>query len=244
MQRMKVLRSILGPFRVNIDWKQSGRFVESQSTFYDSVSCTKNADDRVRLQFVVLRPAMVYGKGDLTSLTPRLAVAAVYKHIKEKMKLLWTKDLQVNCVHADDMVRAAWVACKQIAPGTTLNLADSSKLDQGKLNSLLEQIFGIETGFLGSIVSNLAKLNFEGVVAVSNDKHVPAWQALCSQHNISNTPVSPYLVAALLKCNHLAVDGSMITRVSNFTYSKPTISAALLREQMDAFVEQRLFPRV
>ena len=39
---------------------------------------------------------------------PRLIIAACYKQLGEKMKLLWTKDLKMNTVHVQDVVRALW----------------------------------------------------------------------------------------------------------------------------------------
>jgi hypothetical protein len=42
----------------------------------------------------------------------------------------------------------------------------------------LVKIFGIETGFMGSIVSNLAKMKFEEVTAEVNDKHLKPWSDL------------------------------------------------------------------
>jgi hypothetical protein len=36
-------------------------------------------------------------------------------------------------------------------------LADKSETDQGSINEILESVLGIKTGFLGSVVSNMAK---------------------------------------------------------------------------------------
>jgi nucleoside-diphosphate-sugar epimerase len=37
-----------------------------------------------------------------------LIIGAVYKHLGEEMKLLWTKDLKINTVHVTDVCRALW----------------------------------------------------------------------------------------------------------------------------------------
>ncbi|KAJ3116512.1 hypothetical protein HDU96_009498 [Phlyctochytrium bullatum] len=60
------------------------------------------------LNLVILRPAIVYGPGDILGITPRLIIGAVYRQLKETMKLLWTKDLKINTVHVTDVVRAMW----------------------------------------------------------------------------------------------------------------------------------------
>jgi hypothetical protein len=41
-------------------------------------------------------------------ITPRLIIGAVYRHLKEEMKLLWTKDLKINTVHVADVCKALW----------------------------------------------------------------------------------------------------------------------------------------
>lgn len=76
------------------------------------------------LNYVIIRPAMVYGVADRLGLTPRLIVGAVYAHLKEKMKLLWTKDLRMNTVHVVDVCRATWHLCDHGDIGSVYNLAD------------------------------------------------------------------------------------------------------------------------
>lgn len=39
------------------------------------------------------------------------------------------------------------------------NLADQGDTDQGKLVAVLGRLFGIETGFYGSVVSNLMRVS-------------------------------------------------------------------------------------
>jgi nucleoside-diphosphate-sugar epimerase len=109
-------------------------------------------------------------------------MGAVYRHLKTEMKLLWTKDLRLNTVHVDDVARALW----HIAATTTekggrsgavtgkeiYNLCDKGNtgtvteflivsqiiIDQGSINKFLESIFGIETGFQGTMISTFAKV--------------------------------------------------------------------------------------
>lgn len=88
-----------------------------------------------------------------------MVIAAVYKELKEEMKFLWTKDLRINTVHVDDVVRAlVAVARHRPLSGTVYNLADKSDTDQETVNVILRKLFGIATGFQGSIISNLARV--------------------------------------------------------------------------------------
>jgi nucleoside-diphosphate-sugar epimerase len=68
-----------------------------------------------------VRPAIVYGPSDILGITPRLIIGAVYRQLKEKMELLWTKDLKINTVHVEDAVRALWyiAATKEEKGGRT-----------------------------------------------------------------------------------------------------------------------------
>jgi len=109
------------------------------------------------LNHVILRPALVYGLGDILGITPRLVIGSIYKQSGEKMELLWSASLKMNTVHVDDCVRAIWHLTSKGNSGQIFNLCDKNDTDQGKINELLEGLYGIKTGFLGKLKSNLAK---------------------------------------------------------------------------------------
>jgi len=206
------------------------------------------AEEKVRdagLPLVILRPANVYGPGDLTSLTPRIATAASYAYLKEKMKFLWSAELRMNVVHVKDLVKAIWLAASQFEVGSVYNLADSTDLDQGKLNDLLGEIFNIETGFHGAMVSKMAEtVSMDSIVAHANEKHVPAWQHICQEHGVANTPISPYIDKELLYNRHLSVSGEKIVGVSGFSYEYPNLTIDVLREQIQKFIDAKYFPPI
>ena len=62
------------------------------------------------LPLVILRPALVYGPGDFSSLMPRCVVAATYAREKaladRRMELLWDGDLKLSTIHVFDVARA------------------------------------------------------------------------------------------------------------------------------------------
>lgn len=105
-----------------------------------------------------------------------MIIGAVYSHLKEEMKFLWTKDLKINTVHVADVVRALWHVSATveekggrvspaIASPEIYNLADkgdtgnqSLTIDQGTVNTFIEKIFNISTGFQGTVVSQFAKV--------------------------------------------------------------------------------------
>lgn len=57
---------------------------------------------------------------------PRLIVGAVYKHLGEKMELLWTEKLRLNTVHVEDVAAALWLLAECGAPGEVYNLVDEA----------------------------------------------------------------------------------------------------------------------
>jgi len=193
------------------------------------------------LNLIIVRPAIVYGPGDINGLSPRVICGAVYQHIGEKMKFLWTEERKINSVHVRDVSKALWIVSQKGQLGAVYNLSDKCDLDQGKFNKVLEKVFKIETGFLGSMMSNLAKVNFKGVTEEVNDKHLKPWSELCKASNIVNTPLTPYLDQEVLYNNSLSVDGSAIEELG-FKYDHPEINEALVREQIDYFIAQKLFP--
>jgi hypothetical protein len=162
-------------------------------------------------------------------ITPRLIIGAVYKHLNEEMKLLWTKDLKINTVHVSDVCRALWhvAASKDDKGGRTsalkagspeiYNLCDKTDtgimklmVDQGTINQFIEAIYNIKTGFQGTIISQFAKLNLDSVTEDVNDKHLQPWSELCKKDGVANTPLTPYLDKELLKDNALSIDGSKV----------------------------------
>ncbi|KAI8902866.1 hypothetical protein BC833DRAFT_144980 [Globomyces pollinis-pini] len=204
------------------------------------------------LNLIIVRPATVYGPSDTLGLTPRLITGAVYRHLKEELKFLWTKDLKLNTVHVLDVSRALWhVAASQtekggrsgpITPGEIYNVCDHGETDQGTINNFIGSIFGIETGFQGTMISQFAKLNLESITEEANDKHLQPWSELCKAGDIQNTPLTPYLDRELLKDNALSVDGTKIEKTLGFTYTHPQVTEALLKQVIDEFVANKLWP--
>lgn len=193
------------------------------------------------LDFVIVRPVTVYGVGDKSGLTPRLVIGAVYKYLREPMKLLWTKDLCMNTVHVNDVVRGLWHLTTSGVRGEVYNLADKGFTTQGKLAELLSSLYGIEHDYFGSILSNLAKLNMASATDESNEKHTGPWSEACKQDNVTATPLTPYINQELLYNKHLHVDGSKIEK-TGFKYEVPEVKVELLREIVEDFVVCGLFP--
>jgi len=195
------------------------------------------------LNVIIVRPAVCYGPGDITGITPRLICGAVYKSLGETMEFLWDKDLKINTVHVRDVVAALWFLLLNGTVGEVYNLCDSNDTDQGKVNKILEKIFGIKTDFMGTIKSKLAtSVAMKTVAETANEKHLKPWSDLCKAKSIVNTPLTPYLDEELLYNNAMSVDGTKITK-AGFAYKHPDMTEELLREVINYFAELNFFPK-
>lgn len=127
------------------------------------------------------------------------------------------------------------------ALAAVFNLADKGDTDQGKLAAAISAVFGVETGFVGTIKSNLAALKLDAVVEAVNESHLGEWLALLKTHGIANTPLSPFLHRSLLAHNHLCVDGAAIEAIG-FKYAVPALTPDTLREPVALAIAQKIFP--
>ena len=194
------------------------------------------------LPLVVIRPATVYGPGDVAGLSPRVLCAAAYKQLDEKMRFLWDAKLRLNTVHVADVCTALWHVSHLGRPEPVYNLSDKSDSSQGSINEVLEAIFGISTGFAGTVVSTGAKaMGLKGFSEGVNEKHMEPWADACKKAGVLNTPLTPHIDAELLAHNHLACDGAMI-EATGFAYAVPQLTAETLREQVGVYIEQKIFP--
>ncbi|XP_071439469.1 uncharacterized protein [Hetaerina americana] len=200
------------------------------------------------LNYAVVRPAIVYGKGDKNGIVPRLVTGAVYRQLGEMMRLLWTKDLAMNTIHVRDVCRAVWLLCQRYADGgatqgQTFNLVDLGDTTQGCISAIVSEIFNINHDYVGSMLSSVYKTDMATVVDEINDKHVGPWADACSTDGIENTPLTPYLDAEMLTNHHLRLDGTNLISAVNFVHDIPKINKDSVKEILDDYVEMRLFPK-
>jgi len=195
------------------------------------------------LPLVIVRPSIVYGQGDIRGLAPRICIAAVYKKTGDTMEYPnWFEAQKINTVHVSDVCKALWHLAVNGTVGAVYNLADKDNLDQKTLNVVLEKIFGIKTGHLGTIKSEAVKLmDTESLVGEINGEHAPIWAKMIGEAKITHSPLTPWLDnEALLNCN-LCVDGTAIEK-TGFTYDHPHVSEDLIRQQVAHAVENGWFP--
>jgi len=227
--------------------KKASTEEDKQKPWTKLAQAKQQAEEELRkiqgLNLIIVRPAIVYGPGDVSGVTPRLITGAVYKHLGETMEFLWDKDLKLNTVHVADVCAALWFLGQNGKVGEAYNLADSNDTDQGSINKLLESMFKIKTDFMGFLKSKAAtSIAMKTVAETANEKHLKPWSELCKSKGITNTPLTPYLDEELLYNNSFAIDGTKITKLG-FTYKHPNMTEADLRATADYFIALGFFPK-
>ncbi len=203
-----------------------------------------------------MRLAHVYGPYASQWVATALCMARVYKALDEEMKWLWTRDLRTNTVHIDDVTRALWdVAAwydagkagwdeKAMGKGPpTFNVVDDGATTQGVMADFIGQIFGIQTGFQGQLISTFARLNMDSVVDDVNDELLGPWAELLAEAGISRPgPLTPFMEKELLKDTDLSMDGGRLKRVVGFQYEKPQMTKELIEDVIESYQKMKWWP--
>ncbi|CAL3963977.1 hypothetical protein PZA11_001448 [Diplocarpon coronariae] len=201
------------------------------------------------LNLIIVRLAHVYGDYASQFIATALSLARVYQHLESEMKWLWTKDLRVNTVHIDDVTRGLWTIAEWYAVREqagwdansmgkipTFNMVDDGRTSQGIMSQIIGELFGIETGFQGQLISTFARLNMDSVVEDVNDEVLGPWADLLVEAGITRPgPLTPFMEKELLKDTDLSVDGSRLKKVVGFTYEKPMITKELVQSVIDSY---------
>ncbi|KAK3335398.1 hypothetical protein B0T19DRAFT_480152 [Cercophora scortea] len=207
------------------------------------------------LNLVIVRLAHVYGAYASQWVATALCMARVYKALESEMKWLWTKDLRTNTVHIHDVTRALWAIAgwytagkekwdeKSMGKVPTFNVVDKGVTTQGVIADIIGQVFGIQTGFQGQLISTFAKLNLDSVVDDVNDELLGPWAELLSEAGITRPgPLTPFMEKELLKDTDLSMDGTRLEEVVGFKYEKPEISRELVEEVIESYKKMKWWP--
>jgi hypothetical protein len=107
------------------------------------------------------------------------------------------------------------------------------------------EIFNIETGFHGTLISAFARLNLDHVVDEVNDETLDPWAELQQQAGISSsTPLTPYMEKELLKDADLSMDGSLFERETGYNdrYNIEKITREKVEEVIESYKRMNWWP--
>lgn len=207
------------------------------------------------LNLAIVRLPHVYGPYAAQWVATALCMARVYQHLEDEMKWLWTKDLRTNTVHVEDATKALWGVAAWYDAGKkgwdngdmgkvpTFNVVDKSATTQGTMADIIGEIFKIETGFQGQLVSTFARLNLDSVVDDVNDDVLGPWADLLADAGITRPgPLTPFMEKELLKDTDLSMDGSRLEKLLDFKYDKPKITKELVEEVIESYKQMNWWP--
>ncbi|KAL2207224.1 NAD(P)-binding protein [Sarocladium strictum] len=207
------------------------------------------------LNLVIARLPHVYGPYASQWVATALCMARVYQAIEDEMKWLWTKDLRTNTVHIHDAARALWAIASWNAAGKdkwdakamgnvpTFNIVDKGTTSQGTIADIIADIFKIETGFQGQLISTFARMNLDSVVDDVNDETLAPWAELLTDAGITRPgPLTPFMEKELLKDTDLSMDGSRLESVVGFEYEKPKLTKELVEEVIESYKSMNWWP--
>lgn len=220
------------------------------------------------LNLVILRLPHVYGEYDSGFIAKALCLARVYQEQDKELKWLWTEELRTNTVHVEDAARAIWTAAEwrkgNTAPASptlsrrstlskgdegpasgvpVFNIVDHGETSQGQMAKIVGEVFGIKTGFQGTLVSQFAKMNLEHVVDDLNEDILQPWADMIEKAGITRPgPLTPFLEKELLKDSELSLDGSLFERSTGFKYQHEKFTADEVRKMLESYKRMQWWP--
>lgn len=197
----------------------------------------------------------MYGKYDSKYIGKGQALSRVYQALGEELKWLWTKDLKINTVHVDDVVRAAWTAVEWQVSGKPgwdtkamdvapiFNIVDHTDTDQGTIVRYVTSIYGIKTSFVGQIMSTFARLNMDNVLEDINEHAMGPWAELLDEAGITRPgPLNPFMEIEQLKDEDLCLDGSRFETLTGFAYTRPLMRTEDWEEIIESYKAMHWWP--
>jgi len=205
----------------------------------------KQMKNILNLTYTIVRPAIVYGIGDRTGLTPNLIIGSLYRSLGEPVRILWKSSTTCNTIHIEDVCRAIYHLIKiPEAVGETYNLVDSGQTTQNMIAEIVSSLFKVKHEFLGTVISSLCKNDLDVIASEANDKHSIPWAEACEQSNVHNTPLSPFIHKDHLTGYRIQMNGNKLMNSSNFMLKHPTITVELLKQVVEDFIQMNLFPKI
>lgn len=201
------------------------------------------------LNLMIMRMAHVYGPYTSKFLSTALCMARVYQSKGKEMRFLWSDNLRTNTVHIEDAVRALWHGADWYVKEAgrpkpaVFNIVDHGNTSQKITAQLMHEIFNIETGFHGTLISAFARMNLDHVVDEVNDDTLDPWAELQQAAGISqSTPLSPFMEKELIRDSDLSLDGSAFETTTGFTYKHEKITKEGVEAVIDSYRRMNWWP--
>lgn len=193
------------------------------------------------LNYSIIRPSIVYGKGDKSALGGRLLITPLYQELTEPLKLLWGEDLGMNTIHVIDLVRAIWHLAT-VAPDGLYLASDEGQTTQGLLMSTIGKVFGVEPTYVSSLVLSVCSVpDILAIADEANDRHAGPWANACRKGGVKNTPLSTFIISEQLLNRHIKLNNSKL-KSTGFRFLHPQVTEELIRDIIEDYIAMNMFP--
>jgi hypothetical protein len=205
------------------------------------------------LNLCILRFPRVYGEYEPGYFATAICLAKVYKYLEKELSWLYSKDMKVNTVHVKDASRAMWTAAEwraskgQLAQNDTtptlFNIVDHNGTTQGHLAEIICSAVDLQFSFVGTVASQLAKLNLDQMLDEMNEEILQPWADMLEDKGITRTgPISPFIERELLKDSDLSIDGSLFEATTGFKYETPEINVDAINTMIKSYERMGWWP--
>jgi UDP-glucose 4-epimerase len=150
------------------------------------------------LEWIVLRPGLVYGPGARFLLADLAAVPPLLRAVLGDNVPALAGGPRTNVVHAEDVARAAVFLMLGAAPYRAYNVADPTPLDMGSIVTAVIRAYGLEPRFTiplpepGSLRPLRPVLDSDVFFRAANAPVLPLWRELVEEHALVDA-LSPAL---------------------------------------------------
>ncbi|CAI7678238.1 unnamed protein product [Penicillium manginii] len=223
----------------------------------------KAADELLKidgLNYCALRLPHVYGEYNSGYFAMALCLARVHLEMGQDLELLYTKDVKVNTLHVKDAASALFHAAEWRAGRTAssegtpqmfkdtsvpwaFNVVDHNDTRQEHVANALSEVFGLKVSFIGSLVSQLAKMNLDDVVDEMNEVSLQEWAELVEKSKIERPgPIGPFLERDVLKDQDMSIDGSLFESTTGWKPKYERFNADSVRAMVDSYKRMGWWP--
>lgn len=204
------------------------------------------------LNFTLLRLPHVYGEYDPGYFAMGICMARVQLELGRDLEFPYTKDLKVNTVYVRDAAVALWKAAEWRAEkGSSLsaddrvvfNVVDHGNTRQQDVADALYGALGCRCTFLGSFMSQLAKLSLDDVIDDLNEVNLQTWAELLEKKGIQRPgPISPFLERDIVKDKDMSIDGSLFESITGWKPTRERLDADGIRDMVESYKRMGWWP--
>ena len=201
------------------------------------------------LEWIVLRPSLIYGPGARFLAAGAAAIPPVLRWVLGEKVPGFKGGPRTNLVHAEDVARAAIFLMRNAAPLRAYNVADTTPLDAGAILTAAIRAWGIEPAFMIPIPEPESMrplrsiLDSDAFFDAINAPIGPGWKRLAEEHGLEpglhlsvDRGSAPYLFQDTV----FSVDR---LRVRGFTWKHPDFSKSIA-SVLRWYEDHRWIPRI